>query len=384
LNSLQRLNPKTGMLEPVAASTFASLNLTERGDIEEWVKANPSVLLPHTGEELLLVASEFDGFDKTNERLDVLAMDKAGRLVVIELKRDTSFTTAHMQALGYAAYLSGFKFDDLVSVYGQYARRVGRTATDDEFGQELLDFIEVEFEGSDWDPDPRIVIAARVFRPEVLATCQWLRRKFDIDISCVQMSPYELGEEILVHVNTVLPLPDEHMYRMNRKTVTPVADKLTKSRTRAPKNESWWRSENGNASPAFFAVLSSIERWLVGEGFHLETNWTAQSYVGYWSGSRCVIAAWPQKAGAAIYLPDPSADGTSENASTFFGEVSAKLSAVDHKVSWAPTYNALANPIRLVLKPNSMAIPELATAMGQSLAQYRPGQPSEDAVEPTA
>jgi len=376
MNSLQRLNPKTGLLEPVTGSTFAALNITERGDIEEWVKADPSILLPHTGEDLLLVASEFDGFDKTNERLDVLAMDKAGRLVVIELKRDTSFTTAHMQALGYAAYLSGFEFDDLVSVYSQHARRSGRQATADELRSELIDFIEVEVEGADWDPDPRIIVAARAFRPEVLATCQWLRRKFEMDVSCVQMSPYQLGEEVLIHVNTVLPLPDENMYRMKRKLPSPAPGSSGKARTRAPKNEAWWRNENTSASPAFFAVLSALEEWLNTEGFSLDTNWTAQSYVGYWSGSRCVIAAWPQRAGAAIYLPDPSDDGALESPSSFFAEISPKLSDADHKVSWAPTYNALANPIRLVVKPNSIANPDVRAAVQEALAGYAPSGPT--------
>jgi RecB family endonuclease NucS len=36
------------------------------------------------GEELLIIQKEFDGFDNTCERLDLLAIDKDGNLVIIE------------------------------------------------------------------------------------------------------------------------------------------------------------------------------------------------------------------------------------------------------------------------------------------------------------
>ena len=42
----------------------------------------------HLGEDLLIIGKEFSGFDRTNERLDLLAVDEDGKLVIIELKRD--------------------------------------------------------------------------------------------------------------------------------------------------------------------------------------------------------------------------------------------------------------------------------------------------------
>jgi hypothetical protein len=56
--------------------------------IEKWLAAVPELL----GEELLVVTTQFAGFDKTKERSDILALDRAARLVVIELKRDVSGT----------------------------------------------------------------------------------------------------------------------------------------------------------------------------------------------------------------------------------------------------------------------------------------------------
>lgn len=40
------------------------------------------------GEELLIIQKEFAGFSDTHERLDLLALDKQGSLVIIENKLD--------------------------------------------------------------------------------------------------------------------------------------------------------------------------------------------------------------------------------------------------------------------------------------------------------
>lgn len=81
---------------------FSELALKERFDIQEWVLACPQLL----GEDLLVITSEFDQFDRTSERLDLLAVDRYGKLVVVELKRTAVGTRADLQALRYAAYCS--------------------------------------------------------------------------------------------------------------------------------------------------------------------------------------------------------------------------------------------------------------------------------------
>ena len=57
--------------------SFREIGLRERSDLQEWIANNPIIL----GEELLIIQKEFDGFNDTNERLDLLALDKNGNLV---------------------------------------------------------------------------------------------------------------------------------------------------------------------------------------------------------------------------------------------------------------------------------------------------------------
>jgi len=66
--------------------SFSDLKFKEREHLQEWIAKNPSSL----GEDLLIIQKEFSGFEDTNERLDLLALDKQGNLVVIENKLDDS------------------------------------------------------------------------------------------------------------------------------------------------------------------------------------------------------------------------------------------------------------------------------------------------------
>jgi RecB family endonuclease NucS len=63
----------------LAGSRLSGLNLRERDHLQEWLAKQPDAL----GEELLIIQKEFDGFADTRERLDLLALDKDGQLVVI-------------------------------------------------------------------------------------------------------------------------------------------------------------------------------------------------------------------------------------------------------------------------------------------------------------
>ena len=83
------LDQKTKTLKEIKKCTFKGLNFKERQDLQQWIISNPSSL----GEDLLIIQEEFDGWDDTKERLDLLALDKQGRLVIIENKLDDSTVT---------------------------------------------------------------------------------------------------------------------------------------------------------------------------------------------------------------------------------------------------------------------------------------------------
>ena len=93
--------------------TFSELNLSERYDIQEWIDDKPSIL----GEELLIIGKEV--LLPSGIRLDLLAIDRNGNLVIIELKRDVSGSHVDWQAIKYASYCSAFTDEEVLNIYQQ-------------------------------------------------------------------------------------------------------------------------------------------------------------------------------------------------------------------------------------------------------------------------
>jgi hypothetical protein len=174
----------------------------ERQDLEKWIEENPEIL----GEELLVVTTEYDKFDKTDERLDLLALDKEGNLVIVELKRDDSGKTVELQAIKYAAYCSTMTFDDIVGEHQQYLAKRGSTTSQEMVREKLTNFVSDEFE--ELNDRPRIILVSKEYRPEVTSSVLWLR-KFELDIRCVKLTPYELdGNTIAFESTIIIPLPE--------------------------------------------------------------------------------------------------------------------------------------------------------------------------------
>src|SRR5258708_19051266 len=56
--------------------------------------------------------------------------------------------------------------------------------------------------------DVRILLAAADFGREITTTVLWLNDVYGTDIRCVRLSPYRLGDRLLLDVQPVIPLPD--------------------------------------------------------------------------------------------------------------------------------------------------------------------------------
>ena len=102
-------NKQKKSLEQCKETQFRSHGLLERQDLAKWIEQYPTIL----GEDLLIITSEYDRFDKTSERLDLLSVDKEGNLVVIELKRDKLPREVLMQAIDYASDVASWSVEKI-------------------------------------------------------------------------------------------------------------------------------------------------------------------------------------------------------------------------------------------------------------------------------
>lgn len=107
---------ESNKIQQVEKTTFTEIKVQERKHLQEWIADNPNIF----GEELLIIQKEFAGFDDTNERLDLLALDKNKNLVIIENKLVDSGKDAVWQALKYAGYCSNLDTKDIVKVFQNY------------------------------------------------------------------------------------------------------------------------------------------------------------------------------------------------------------------------------------------------------------------------
>lgn len=193
---------------------FADLALRERDHLQEWLANQPDAL----GEDLLIIQKEFDGFADTRERLDLLALDAEGQLVVIENKLDDSGRDVAWQALKYAAYVSSLTKAQIIEIYQQYLDRHcgGANAT-----EKICDFLEVdtlEDRVLNAGHDQRLIFIAANFRKEVTSTVLWLR-EHKIDARCFKVTPYQFGENLFIDIQPVIPTPEaaEFMISMAEK-----------------------------------------------------------------------------------------------------------------------------------------------------------------------
>lgn len=190
-------------IEICKKTNFKDHRIFERQHIEKWIESTPDIL----GEDLLMISNEYDAFDKTNERLDLLAIDRDGNVVVIELKRDDSGKNADLQALKYAAYCSTLTLSNLAEIYQNYKLKNNKKLTVEESRKSIIDFIQND-DFEEINDKPRIILVSKEYRPEVTASVLWLR-KFNIDIKCVKLTPYEIiNNKIIIEVNTIIPLPE--------------------------------------------------------------------------------------------------------------------------------------------------------------------------------
>ncbi len=215
-----QVNRSENRLKKLEEKRFADLNLREREHLQEWLANQPDAL----GEDLLIIQKEFDGFADTRERLDLLALDKDGQLVVVENKLDDSGRDVTWQALKYTAYVSSLTKAQIVDIYQKYLDRYcgGGNAT-----QGICEFLEVEeLDEVVLNPgnDQRLFFIAANFRKEVTATVLWLR-EHGVDARCFKVVPYVFAEELFVDIQPVIPTPESADFMIG------MAEKETEART---------------------------------------------------------------------------------------------------------------------------------------------------------
>jgi hypothetical protein len=193
---------------PLSRASFSELKVRERGDLQRLLRSQIEVL----GDDLYVLTEEFGDWDDSRRRIDLLALDSQANLVVVELKRTSDGGHMELQAVRYASMVSAMTFERAEQIHADFLARMGEPAEDAR--PRMLDFLSWDdADEESFAPDVRIILVSEDFGKELTTAVLWMR-EHDIDIRCIRLRPYEDGDQRLVDVQQIIPLPEANEYQV--------------------------------------------------------------------------------------------------------------------------------------------------------------------------
>ena len=100
--------------------SFQSVELLERQHIQKFLCNDISVI----SDDLFVLCEEFHAWKESDRRIDILCVDRDGKLVVMELKRGKS-KQMELQSIRYKALIEHMKldFDQATKVHSKLFKR---------------------------------------------------------------------------------------------------------------------------------------------------------------------------------------------------------------------------------------------------------------------
>ncbi len=135
------------------------------------------------GEPLLVISNQVK--TKFRKRADILAIDRYGNGVIIELKRDKGLLGVETQALQYLADFSAYKGNDFISQFSK---------SNENLEQEVHSFIGANASIKDINKKSRVILLARDFDPTIYSMGEWLSNN-GVSFRCIQYEPLEINNK---------------------------------------------------------------------------------------------------------------------------------------------------------------------------------------------
>ncbi len=194
-------------LTPIPETGFAVEGLKERSDLQASIRDQIDIVAP----DAMVLAEEYAQWDGSQRRIDLLALDKDANLIVIELKRTTDGGFMDLQAIRYASMVSSMTFEQAVQAHTAY---LGSRGLDEDAGERILGFLGwEEADENEFAQQVHIILASAEFSRELTTAVLWLR-DHDVEIRCVRLQPYRVGDVLLINAEQVIPLPEADEYHV--------------------------------------------------------------------------------------------------------------------------------------------------------------------------
>lgn len=200
-------------MDAISPTTFSNEGILERKHLQNALKKQIEIIAP----DCMVISEEFGDWTESQRRIDILAIDRSANIVVIELKRNETGEHMELQSLRYAAMVSTMTFKDCVDIFQRYISKNGLEIISQEKILEFLGWDEPQEE--DFALDVKIILVSANFSKELTISVMWLNER-NINIKCFKLTPYKNGNQILIDIQQIIPLPEAENYQIKIKQQT--------------------------------------------------------------------------------------------------------------------------------------------------------------------
>jgi hypothetical protein len=199
---LFRINPSTERLENLVSDWAPRELELERYLITSADSEVPVMSESVFGEPLLLVSNQVRTSAK--KRADILALDRAGNGVIIELKRNAGRLGVETQALQYLADFSNYRGRNFLRKFS------GNPGVSD---ATVLGFVGDKADIEDLNVRSRVILVARSFDETIYSLGEWLSSK-GIAFRCIAYQPVQIGSEQLLSFSVAFDRSPDSLYAL--------------------------------------------------------------------------------------------------------------------------------------------------------------------------
>lgn len=173
-----------GTLEPINTSMVQE-GRREVEDLQRWIKSHPAIL----GEDLALIGEQIP---TKSGLVDFLAIDRAGNLVIVELKRDKLPREVLAQALDYASDIASWDADKVSEVCVKYAGQTLEDLFTENFGDVDLSNLVI-------NKMQRILLVGFSIEEPLQRMIEWLSNTYGVSVNAVVLTYIKTksGDELI-------------------------------------------------------------------------------------------------------------------------------------------------------------------------------------------
>lgn len=223
---LLKINPTTKLLENVHSNWIPGELELERYLVTQADGEAPVMSESVFGEPLLLVSNQVRTSAK--KRADILAIDRAGNGVVIELKRNAGRLGVETQALQYLADFSNYRGRNFLR---KFSRNPGASE------ETILGFVGDNADIDQLNARARVILVARSFDETLFSLGEWLSSK-GVAFRCIAYLPVQIGDAQFLSFSVVFDRSPDSIYPLTFSSSAREPGIYWHNIARA--EESWW------------------------------------------------------------------------------------------------------------------------------------------------